>query len=478
MEIKAEIAKKYSLAANQNHIRFLNQLQISNPGESAIENLFVVAKFDPPLFTDKVWTIDRIDPQQTIDLSSRNSLELAPSALQELTEQIIVTIKFSVIQSEQILVEDIQTTELLPRNHWGGERRLNVAITRATSEVHLFTSFDSSMIDLSRTQAEAVRHLKTYIDFADSGNLAIARAETGFYATDKFDSDFEEEVADQLRKHGWTVKTQIGISKFRIDLGVVHPDFTGRFLAGIECDGATYHSSHSARDRDRIRQIILEKLGWTLVRIWSTDFFKNPKAVIQHVHNELNSLLKDSRTIETETKEKEAKEKQENVIQLPNMKAMQGPASYASVAEDSSHADNYIPATNDRSKLSHSGDNSDLSPATTTDAVNIFTAEDPTGRKLEYVIFMGKHIAIKSMGELFLVVLRVLFNLDPKPFSELPLSRLCDLQENIHQKSEQLNGDIYIKTTRDNAYKLKAIKQALQIYQVEAQLDIKYREIK
>src|SRR5690606_529753 len=135
-----------------------------------------------------------------------------------------------------------------PLNRQGGERRLNVAITRATTEVVVFTSFDASMIDLTRTSAKAVKDLKHYIDFAARGPIALGEAIRAV-STGDYDSDFEMAVAEQLRNLGWTVRTQIGVSKFQIDLGVVHPDAPGRFLAGVECDGATYHSSPSARDR-------------------------------------------------------------------------------------------------------------------------------------------------------------------------------------------------------------------------------------
>jgi very-short-patch-repair endonuclease len=90
------------------------------------------------------------------------------------------------------------------------------------------------------------------------------------------DSDFEIEVADRLRARGYVVEPQVGVSGFRIDLGVRHPDQPERFLAGVECDGARYHSSKSARDRDRLREEVLCGLGWDLVRVWSTDWFENP----------------------------------------------------------------------------------------------------------------------------------------------------------------------------------------------------------
>ena len=182
-----------------------------------------------------------------------------------------------------------------PLNKQGGERRLNVAITRATTEVVVFSSFDSSMIDLSRTSATAVEHLKHYLEFAEKGPIALAEQSTATYGVDQFDSDFEQAVAFALRDRGWHVQTQVGVSKFRVDLGVVHPDYPGRYLAGVECDGATYHSSPNARDRDRTRHAILEHLGWRLVRLWSTDYFQNPTAAIQSVHERLDQIQQEDR---------------------------------------------------------------------------------------------------------------------------------------------------------------------------------------
>jgi len=191
-----------------------------------------------------------------------------------------------------------------PLNRLGGERRLNVAITRASTEMLVFTSFDPSMIDLSRTSSEAVKDLKAYIDYAKRGPIALAQRSEFVPDVDQFDSEFEQAVATKLREKGWKLKTQIGVSKFRIDLGVLNPDSAGSFLAGIECDGASYHSSPAARDRDRVRHIILENLGWNLIRIWSTDYFVDPEKVIDRVHRELEELLRRNReNIEKEQKE-------------------------------------------------------------------------------------------------------------------------------------------------------------------------------
>lgn len=178
-----------------------------------------------------------------------------------------------------------------PLNKQGGERRLNVAITRATTEIHVFSSFDYTMIDLSRTSALAVKHLKYFLEYAEKGPIALPETAEANYGIDQFDSFFEESVAFALREKGWTVQTQIGVSKFKIDLGIIHPDKPGQFLAGIECDGATYHGSPAARDRDRVRHLILENLGWKLFRIWSTDYFIDENSIIETIHSQLSELL-------------------------------------------------------------------------------------------------------------------------------------------------------------------------------------------
>ena len=202
-----------------------------------------------------------------------------------------------------------------PMNRAGGERRLNVAATRAAREMIIFSSFEPSMIDLSRTSAKGMRDLKDLLNFAEKGPSALARSVEQNTGVDDFDSPFEESVANELRKRGWKIQTQIGASKFKIDLGIYNPNEPGAFLAGIECDGATYHSSPTARDRDRVRHIILENLGWKLIRIWSTDYFynrENPSAVIDRVHAELTALLdEDTRQREEAKAAKEAAQAQE-----------------------------------------------------------------------------------------------------------------------------------------------------------------------
>lgn len=193
-----------------------------------------------------------------------------------------------------------------PLNNSGGERRLNVAITRSREEMVVFSSFDSSMIDLGRTSAVGIRHLKEFIEYAERGPAALPEALYGEHGPDRFESPFEEAIAAALRALGWEVRTQVGVSRFRIDLGVVHPDFPGRYLVGVECDGASYHRSPSARDRDRVRQDVLEALGWTLRRVWSTDFFTDPDAAVERLHASLKEALQADQIREREKAEETA----------------------------------------------------------------------------------------------------------------------------------------------------------------------------
>jgi very-short-patch-repair endonuclease len=182
-----------------------------------------------------------------------------------------------------------------PLNKEGGWRRLNVAITRARREMLVFSSFDSSMVDLNRTNARAVRDLKHFIEFAQRGPRALAEAIQG--SVGGYDSPFEEAVAQGLRRKGWQVVPQIGVSRFRIDLGIVHPDRPGDYLVGVECDGATYHSAATARDRDKVRSAILKGLGWKLVRLWSTEWWIDKSGALDGLHVSLEALLQESRAV-------------------------------------------------------------------------------------------------------------------------------------------------------------------------------------
>ncbi len=165
-----------------------------------------------------------------------------------------------------------------PLNNAGGERRLNVLISRARKRCEVFTNLTANDIDLNRSKARGIEALKMFLEYAQTGRLEIA------VATEReADSPFETAVAQALRNVGYIVKHQVGLAGFFIDLAIVDPDRPGLYVLGIECDGATYHSARSARDRDRLRQQILENLGWQIHRIWSTDWFRTPERELKRV---------------------------------------------------------------------------------------------------------------------------------------------------------------------------------------------------
>ena len=188
---------------------------------------------------------------------------------------------------------NLMTMNFGPLNRNGGERRLNVALTRARSEMVVFSSLSPERIELSRTQARGVADLKHFLEYAERGSSALAAAIHG--SQGDYESPFEEAVAVGLARKGWILHAQVGVSAYRVDLGVVNPDLPGSYLVGVECDGAMYHSSAYARERDKIRQKVLEGLGWTLLRVWSTDWWNNPGKSLESLHEELESRLESDR---------------------------------------------------------------------------------------------------------------------------------------------------------------------------------------
>lgn len=192
-----------------------------------------------------------------------------------------------------------------PLNQDGGERRLNVLTTRAKYRCEVFTNLTADDIDLSSTNARGVEVLKEYLKFAETGELDLATA-----SGRGPDSPFEEAVADRLREEGYDVEYQVGVAGFYIDLTVKDPDRPGRHLLGIECDGATYHSAKMARVRDRTRQAVLESLGWTIHRIWSTDWFRNPEEQLSQVLQSIERARLKSKAASHEVGEEEKEENQ------------------------------------------------------------------------------------------------------------------------------------------------------------------------
>ncbi|WP_052435756.1 AAA domain-containing protein [Bradyrhizobium japonicum] len=185
------------------------------------------------------------------------------------------------------------TAQISSLNNEGGHRRLNVAVTRARRELLVFATLRPEQIDLGRTGAKGVVDFKHFLEFAENGARAIAEA---FSPTGRdTESPFEDAVMRALQEKGWEVHPQVGVSFFRIDLGVVHPDFPGRYLAGVECDGAAYHRSATARDRDRLREMVLTDLGWRIRRIWSTEWWMDSATATEKIRARLVADLEADR---------------------------------------------------------------------------------------------------------------------------------------------------------------------------------------
>ena len=205
-----------------------------------------------------------------------------------------------------------------PLSKSGGERRLNVAITRAKYNVKLVGSIQPTDIDVDRISSDGPKLLRAYIDFAKNGVKSLGREETE-HNVPEYDSPFEEAVYKFLDRKGYKIVTQVGCSSYRIDMAVRHPTLSGVYVLGIECDGATYHSARTARERDRLRQEVLENMGWKIYRIWSTDWIKDPisegENLIEAINNSISNY-DDSMNSELDVEAHEYKSGSEDFVSI------------------------------------------------------------------------------------------------------------------------------------------------------------------
>ncbi|NKC16739.1 MAG: DUF4011 domain-containing protein [Gammaproteobacteria bacterium] len=176
-----------------------------------------------------------------------------------------------------------------PINGADGWRRLNVLFTRAKTRMEVFSSMQEADVTPGEREQRGLQALKAFLRFAETGSLEPSVAGTG--ENREPDSEFELAVLEGLRAYGYECVAQVGSAGFYLDIGVQHPDRPGAYLAGVECDGASYHSSLSARDRDRLRQEVLEHLGWSLERVWSMDWYRDAERELERLHGRLQALL-------------------------------------------------------------------------------------------------------------------------------------------------------------------------------------------
>ncbi len=177
-----------------------------------------------------------------------------------------------------------------PVNQDGGERRLNVLLTRAREKCIIFSNFRGKDLNLSSSAPFGLRALKEFLEYAENRTLNQPDIIQG-----TADAAFEDAVYEFLSNQGYLIHRQVGCAGFRVDLAVVDPEYPGRYLLGIACDGPMYQSSRVARDRDRLRQQILEGLGWRFYRLWSTDWYRNRSEVQKRLLEIIQELLGEDR---------------------------------------------------------------------------------------------------------------------------------------------------------------------------------------
>jgi len=180
--------------------------------------------------------------------------------------------------------EGRMTLNFGPLNKPGGERRLNVAITRAREKVILVSSIKASDMNVDATKAPGVRHLYQYLKYAETGPVSPSPWAA---AGEEYGSPFEQDVAEEVQRLGYEVAPRVGCSSFRVDIGVTVPEDPDRYILGILCDGETYRSANTARDRDRLRQQVLERLGWKIHRVWSPEWVQRRETELRRLRKAL-----------------------------------------------------------------------------------------------------------------------------------------------------------------------------------------------
>lgn len=178
--------------------------------------------------------------------------------------------------------------EFGPVSRDGGERRLNVLISRAKSRCEVFSSITDDDIDTERGKGKGTLALKLFLNYARTGRMELAGADPN-----RHQRVFEEQVAAALRTQGYDLHTDVGIAGFFVDLAVSDPAQAGRYVLGVEFDGPSYRYTNGTRDRDRLRENALVMKGWRLHRIWIFDWFQRPQA-------ELDRLVKAIETAKQE----------------------------------------------------------------------------------------------------------------------------------------------------------------------------------
>ena len=174
-----------------------------------------------------------------------------------------------------------------PLNRNGGWRRLNVAVTRARYEMHIFATLKADQIDLSRTASEGVAGLKAFLQFAEKGQLTV-RSENIQATQNRL--LLSEAIGKRLQEKGLIIKSNIGTSGFKVDIGVVHPDKSQQYILGVVLDGDYYYNARTCNDREMVMPSVLKALGWNIFRIWTIDWYENSERIIDAIVEKVKLL--------------------------------------------------------------------------------------------------------------------------------------------------------------------------------------------
>lgn len=175
-----------------------------------------------------------------------------------------------------------------PLNNQGGERRLNVAVSRARYEMIIFSTLRSEQIDLKRTKSRGVEGLKKFLEFAERGTSPIPAVQL----QNQKQSDLITLIAQELTQRGYKVDTLVGRSNFKVDLAIVNPEQPDTYILGILCDGKNYYETKTTRDREIVQPNVLQMLHWNVMRVWSVDWFEHKENVVERIIKKLEDVKK------------------------------------------------------------------------------------------------------------------------------------------------------------------------------------------
>ena len=178
-----------------------------------------------------------------------------------------------------------------PLNNAGGERRLNVAVSRARYEMLVFSTLSASQIDLRRSNAKGVAGLKYFLEFAESGLLPSQEQET----VDVENNILIQQIADSIRREGFLATTNIGRSHFKIDIAVSTKEDPNKYILCIMCDGKNYYETKTTRDREIVQPSVLQMLNWNTMRVYSIDWYENKERVLQQIVDEIKAIEQNRR---------------------------------------------------------------------------------------------------------------------------------------------------------------------------------------